>query len=335
MFDHHACNDQILDRQHGWIGPLDHPGRQAGHRFAVLVQIRAVVEQRAFLRVSGDDGEHGHAAALPRGDERRGRRHHGVIAAQPERVGAARHERSGRLGDAVRVVHVGLEDGDAELPADAACGLREDPRVRLGRIPDDPDRLQTGKHAPRHAERVARADVCADANQVPRMIQRSLVSDSDAGRLRCGDDAEDVRHAPCAVRVGHRLQRGRPQRHNQIELAARQLPGNRVGHAHVGFSLVPGQHDPAAAIAEAKLPQTVDESARPVFEGRGRRVPAARRFVARSSRSRSLRRRSADRDRRRAGALRPGQSAAHQGSASWLRARHHPLLIVVSPWSIR
>ena len=241
---HHAARHFVLhvaDGHRRRVEALQHaPGQQPAGA-PQFVKVQPDVEKRPAIGGARRDREDRDARRAGRRDSRPQRRQHRVVAADPQRLRAARHQRLHGLGHRGAAVHVGFEQREAQLATGFARLQRERLGVGLGRIPGDADTRQRGQRAFGHLEALLHGQERAVADHVRRMLQRVGAIEADAGAERIGDQREDMDDAPVAVGVGHRLHRRRARRQHHVELAGGHLTGDGVAGGQVALRVVGGE----------------------------------------------------------------------------------------------
>ena len=262
---------------------VEHAAGQPTDRLADPVIIGPEVEQGPPRGAPGDAGEDRHARRPRRADHGVERREHRVVAADPDRLGPPADERGDRLADGRRAIDVRLEQLDPQLLADGPGELRAGFRVRLRRVPGDPDPRQSRGEPPGHPERLGHRLHRPEADHVGGVLHRVVPRDADAGHDRVAHHPEDVRALRVPVGRGHRLEAGRRQGDDQLVVTPDDRPGDRIRRRGVSLGVVPADPDrPALLVPRLRQPRQhapdplLDGRLRDVLEQRDRANPPGR-----------------------------------------------------------
>ena len=188
-----------------------------------------------------------------------GRHQNGDIAANPERLSAARDQRIGRFSDARRVLDRRFEQLDAEHFANLSRLHGECARIGFGGIPRDADRFQSGEHSPRQFEVGRHRHERADAREMSWMIHRGFPADSDACTERIGHSPENVYGLSRFIRIGDGLRRQRTGCENQLEFAVGDFFGDGVVRGEIILGIEASEDD-VLAIAVAGIRQSIEHA---------------------------------------------------------------------------
>jgi hypothetical protein len=133
--------EYVADRNLCDISAFENVGGEESTLAADLVEVGAGVEQRAAIRLAGQDGEHRKTGSPGNRDHRVDARNHRVVAAHPDGLRIPGDERVDRVADRRRVVGVRLEQRQPHALGDLSSALDEDQRVGFRRIPGGADAL--------------------------------------------------------------------------------------------------------------------------------------------------------------------------------------------------